>query len=432
MQSHRRESQRATPASTIVPLVALILGIGGCGDRIASPGPGAASTAAEVAEAEPLAATVTLEEGDGYTRGLGETAGALIEVIRPDEWNGDLVLLMHGRRSVHVPVALRDPLEWWIQPAIDDLLARGYGVALSSYRRNGVALAEGIIDTRVAQSTFTSVFGRPTRTYLWGWSMGGAIGHLLLEDAPTRYDGLLSVCSDQAGGGIVEQYHFDARVLFDYFFPGALPWDIGTYEADLFTEVLPAIQAAFVADPAGFIGKVHKMAAIDQLRFPLGTGTPADLILAVVGSTLGFAGGGLDVVESFGGLPVGNVGRVYTSEVLTLAELDAINAGVARYTTDPNAAQMLPRVTPSGQTAGTPILALHTEGDAVIPVWMPPLYQETAEATGTADSYVLRIVPGFAHCGFPEGRVRGGFDSVQIQAFDDLVEWVEDGVKPAT
>jgi pimeloyl-ACP methyl ester carboxylesterase len=419
-------------ASAVIPLVALTFGLGGCGDRIADPASQAEPAAASPAQSEPLAASVTLEDGDGYTRGLGEKAGALIEIIRPDGWNGDLVLLMHGLRSVHVPVSLRDPVEWWIQPTVDDLLARGYGVALSSYRKNGLAVDEGTVDTRIAEATFISEFGRPVRTYLWGWSMGGAIGHQVLEHAPTRYDGLLSVCSDQVGSEVVHQYHLDARVLFDYFFPGALPWDIGTYEADLFTEVLPTVQAAFVADPAGFIEKVHEMATIDQLGLPLGNGSPGDLILAMVGSTLGWAGGAGDLVESLGGLPVGNVGRVYTSDVLDQAELDAINAGVARYTADPNAAGMLTRSTPTGRTRGTPILALHTDGDAVIPVWMPPLYEATAEAAGTADSYVLRAVPGFAHCGFPQGRVEGGFDNVQIQAFDDLVSWVEDGIKPAT
>jgi hypothetical protein len=51
-----------------------------CEERVTDPGPQAAVEAISLA---PLAASVTLEDGDGFTRGLGEKAGALIEVIRP-------------------------------------------------------------------------------------------------------------------------------------------------------------------------------------------------------------------------------------------------------------------------------------------------------------------------------------------------------------
>lgn len=419
----------------VVPLVALTLGLalalGGCGEQLTDPAGDSEPALESPAPSERLAAEVSLEDGDGYTRGLGEKAGALIEIVRPDDWNGDLVLLMHGLTPASAPVTLRHPLHWQTQPAIDDLVARGYGVALSSYRKNGPAVAEGAIDTRVAQATFTSEFGRPERTYLWGWSMGGAVGHLLLEHAPSRYDGFLSVCSVQVGGVPLAEYHLDARLLFDYFFPGALPWKIGEADADLFTEVLPAIQAAFFANPAGYVTKVHKMAAIDQLRLPLGTGTPTELILTVLGSTLGWAGGAAGVVDAYDGLPVGNANRVYTSDVLSDAELAEINAGVARLEADPNAERGLRRLTPTGRTRGTPILALHTDGDAVIPVRFPQQYEEVAAATGNADSYVVRVVPGFAHCELTPDVAPDGFADIQIQAFDDLVNWVENGVKPA-
>ncbi|MFW6085435.1 MAG: hypothetical protein ACODAA_09490 [Gemmatimonadota bacterium] len=404
--------------------------LAGCGDQVADPAPEPEPAIAEPNTTDPLAAHVTLEDGDGYTRGLGEKAGALIEVIRPDAWNGDLVLLMHGIAPADAPITLRHPTHWQTQPAIDDLVARGYGVALSSYRKNGPAVAEGTIDTRIAQATFTSEFGRPERTYLWGWSMGGAVGHQLLEHAPSRYDGLLSVCSSQIGGIPQNEYQLDARLLFDYYFPGALPWAIGETNADLFTEVLPAIQAAFVADPAGYIEKVQKMAAIDQLQLPLGTGTPTEFILTILGSNLAFGGGGAAIIDAYDGMPVGNADRVYTSDVLSDAELADINAGIARFEADPNARRRVERLTPTGRTRGTPILALHTDGDAVVPVRFPQQYEEIAAATGNADSYALRVVPAFAHCELNPDLAPDGFRDIQIQAFDDLVRWVEDGVEP--
>lgn len=379
-----------------------------------------------------VAASVTLEHGDGYTRGLGEKAGALIEVIRPDAWNGDLVLLMQGTTLPGQPLTLRNPIQWQTQPAIDDLIARGYGVALSSYRKTGGAIVEGTLDTRIAEATFTSQFGRPGATYLWGWSMGGAIGHQLLEQGANRYSGFLSICSDQVGPGTHLQYRLDAWAIFNYYFPGALPWELGSGEADLFTEVLPAIQSAFIADPPGYIAKVTKMASIDQLRLPLGAGTPTEYILTILGSTLAIAGGGADLIDTFNGLPVGNVGRAYTSGLLSAQELADLNAGVGRYAADPGAAQSAGRLDSTGRTHGTPILALHTDGDAIVPVWMPRMYQAVADAAGEGDRYVLRVVEAFAHCELTTELGPDGFAAVQIQAFDDLVNWVKHGVRPAT
>jgi pimeloyl-ACP methyl ester carboxylesterase len=377
-----------------------------------------------------VAATVT--HGDGFMRAVGETAGALWEVIRPDAWNGDLVLLMQGTSPPGTPPTLRNPLQWQVQPAIDGLLERGFGVALSSYRKSGGAVVEGTLDTRIAQAAFTSRFGKPNATYLWGWSMGGAIGHQLVEQGASRYAGFLSVCSDQVGETTLLQYKLDALAIFDYYFPGALPWELGSGDADLFTEVLPAIQSAFFADPAGYITKVEKMASIDQLRLPLGARTPIEYILTILGSTLAIAGGGADLIESHHGLPVGNVDRVYTSGLLSSQELADLNAGVARYDADRGAAQSTARLNSTGRTHGTPILALHTDGDAIVPVWMPQLYHAVAAAAGEADRYVVRVIPAFAHCELTPDVQPDGFADIQMQAFDDLIAWVQNGVKPAS
>lgn len=378
----------------------------------------------------PLAATVALETGDGYTRGLGEKAGALIEVIRPDDWNGELVLLMPGWTPPNLRPTLRNPFQWQVQPAIDDLLARGFGVALSSYRKTGNAVKEGVIDSRIAESTFASQFGVPTATYLWGWSMGSAIGRLLVEQGAGRYVGFLAACSNMVGPSVTVQYRVDVLSIFDYYFPGALPWELGSGDADLFTEVFPAIQAAFLADPAGYVEKVTKMASIDQLRLPLGSGQAPDVMLTILGATLGIAGGGADLIQTFGGLPVGNADRVYTSDLLSAQELTDLNANVRRYAPDRGAEQRMARLDATGRTHDTPILALHTDGDAVVPVWMPRMYADIAADAGESDRYVLRVVPAFAHCELTTQLGPDGFDEVQIQAFDDLVLWVRNGIVP--
>lgn len=375
---------------------------------------------------------VTVTYGAGFTRVVGETAGALWEAIRPDAWNGDLVLLMQGTSTPGTPPTLRNPLQWQVQPAIDDLLERGFGVALSSYRKSGGAVVEGTLDTRIAEARFTSQFGKPNATWLWGWSMGGTIGHQLVEQGANRYAGFLAICSGHVGPLTLLQYKLDAWAIFNYYFPGALPWELGSGDAGLLTEVLPAIQNAFLADPPGYIAKVTKMASIDQLQLPLGAGTPINYLLTILGSTLGIAGGGADMIATHHGLPVGNVDRVYTSGLLSAQELADLNANVGRYAADPGAANSAARLSSTGRTHGTPILGLHTDGDAVVPVWMPQMYHAVAATAGEGDRFVLRIVPAFAHCELTPDLQPDGFADIQIQAFEDLVAWVRNGVKPAS
>jgi pimeloyl-ACP methyl ester carboxylesterase len=302
---------------------------------------------------------------------------------------------------------------------------------LSSYRKNGTAVKEGALDTRIAQATFTSQFGQPGATYLLGWSMGGAVGHQLVAAGAPRYAGFLSICSDQAGATRVNEYWLDARVLFDYYFPGVLPWGIRTDQAGLFLEVLPAIQGAFIADPAGLHREdsqtlQHRSAAAPPRRW-----FAPHLILTALGSLSGFGGGNAQLVEYYGGLPVGNADRVYTSDALSAAELADINANVARYEPDRGAEQKMLRLSPTGRLHGTPLLALHTDGDPVVPPFLADEFAQVAEAAGSGDLYVLRVVPGFGHCELTPDFAPDGFIDIQIQAFDDLVAWSEEGIKPA-
>lgn len=160
----------------------------------------------------------TTTTGDSYTLVEGSRAGALYELLRPDTWNGDLVLLLHGsvppNQPVEFPPFAHEPL--W-SDLIDRLVSEGYGVAYSSYRVNGFAIAEGTIDTRIAQAMFTVAFGQPDETYLVGISMGGQVGQELIETSHARYDGLLAICSGLGGGyasnGVLRQCAYPIRLL---------------------------------------------------------------------------------------------------------------------------------------------------------------------------------------------------------------------------
>ena len=66
-----------------------------------------------------------------------------------------------------------------------------------------------------------------------------------------------------------------------------------------------------------------------------------------------------------------------------------------------------------------PMLTLHTTRDPVVPVFHQTLYGSIAPA----EWLVQRTVNAFGHCTFTQQQM--------LTAFDDLVLWVNEGVRPA-
>ena len=70
-----------------------------------------------------------------------------------------------------------------------------------------------------------------------------------------------------------------------------------------------------------------------------------------------------------------------------------------------------------------PLLTLHETGDAVVPLSLEQSYRRRTIAAGTDHLLVQRVIRSPGHCGV-DGNTRE-------QAFDDLVAWIERGVRPA-
>jgi hypothetical protein len=70
-----------------------------------------------------------------------------------------------------------------------------------------------------------------------------------------------------------------------------------------------------------------------------------------------------------------------------------------------------------------PVLTLHTIGDLFVPFLMEQIYADRVAAQGKSDLLVQRVIRDLGHCGFTTGE--------QEIAFAALVNWVENGVKPA-
>ena len=71
----------------------------------------------------------------------------------------------------------------------------------------------------------------------------------------------------------------------------------------------------------------------------------------------------------------------------------------------------------------SPLLTMHGTGDLFVPIFLQRFLKDAVHAAGKGEWLVQRIyrIPG--HCGFSQPEM--------IQAFDALVAWVGEGVRPA-
>lgn len=353
--------------------------------------------------------------GDGYTIVEGSQAGALYALLRPDTWNRHLVLLLHGFVPISEPVQLpppgHDPL--W-SDLIDRLVSDGYGVAYSSYRANGMALHEGVLDTQIAEANFATTFGKADETYLIGMSMGTFVGQALVESSSVHYDGFLAVAGALGGATLHWEYLINARILFDYYFPNALPGNAwSTTDLDFESEVAPAVMGALQANPAVAV----ELAGIDQLK--IAWTNEEELGLGILLSLYGAGGGTGDLQARTGGICIDNTATRYSGS----SDDVKLNAGIRRFAADPNAVRHFARFDPTGTLDGTPVLALHTSRDPVVSHQiLYPAYQSVLAATGNEHLFVTRLIDRFGHGKFNADEV--------MESFQDLVIWAETGTAP--
>jgi hypothetical protein len=130
--------------------------------------------------------------------GVHNNAGYRIEV--PANWNGKLVMWAHGYRGTGLALTVDD------HPLRAFLLSQGYAWAASSYSKNAYDPAQGAKDTHALTMLFNGRFGKPSRTYITGASMGGHVTGVVAEQWPGSYDGAMPIC------GVLGDYE-----LFDFF-----------------------------------------------------------------------------------------------------------------------------------------------------------------------------------------------------------------------
>jgi hypothetical protein len=70
-----------------------------------------------------------------------------------------------------------------------------------------------------------------------------------------------------------------------------------------------------------------------------------------------------------------------------------------------------------------PLMTMHGTGDLFVPIHLEQTLKRAVDGAATGNLLVQRIYRIAGHCGFNAGE--------QARSFDDLVNWVRNGVKPA-
>jgi hypothetical protein len=352
--------------------------------------------------------------------GVHNNAGYRIEV--PENWNGSLVMWAHGYRGTGLELTVDN------HPLRQFLVAQGYAWAASSYSKNAYDPAQGAKDTHALTQFFNGRFGRPSRTYITGASMGGHVTGVVAEQWPGTYDGAMPIC------GVLGDYE-----LFDFF----LDFNVAAqalsgvgaqypFAANYLSETVPATKAAlgplfpFVLNAAG-----QNFKSLVQLRsggvrpiFDQGwiywNGlVPGDFLFGL--------GVGDGTLPRQPGVAVQNSDVIYqfdTDPAQSAAE-QTLNATIQRITADRQARRNngIANVPPTTGSLKIPMLSLHTLGDLFVPFHMEQEYARRVAAKGNAHNLVQRATRDVGHCSFTPTEL--------VTAFVDLVQWVQGGIKPA-
>jgi len=282
---------------------------------------------------------------------------------------------------------------------------------------------DGMQRTQQLRGLFVSHFGKPSKTLLMGHSLGGLVALGLAERFPEHYAGALVMCGLTAGSKETVAYLANIRVLFDFFYPGALPGNLLSMPAGTTpVEIQGRAIAAMTGNLAG--GSLNGALAIASIMDGEGTPIPfiqvagqGTLVQTLVGSivyALSFHARGFDdlIDRTYGDSPFDNMQTVYTSSVLPAGLVAAVNAGVGRFSSTPNAQEYLRRYYEPTGALQIPVVTLNNGFDPIAPAFQARSYREATAAAGASALLTERVTTNpfaYGHCAIPLGDTMAAF-----------------------
>lgn len=373
-------------------------------------------SSASPAATKPIPSPVTVrQEPEGVTLGdpafealagaradYGRLGGTVYQIEMPDDWNGRLVLFMHGFEELR-PQAGVSP------PGIRTyLIEHGYAWGASSFSSTSSIPGRSADETAALWDFFTQKYGRPTWTYVTGQSMGGAASHIAAERYPDRFDGALGLCGSagQTAGAIGQADFFTAAAY-----------------------VAGVTQSEF--DASKDVGKLIQDRILPALQDPAAHERWENIMIDLTGGPRSFDREGFhfeeetnwgraQILVAAGLAP--NAATNYQLGPLSTVTSEEYNHNVIRLRVNDD---LMRTFTNGEDTTGDlrmPLLSLHTTGDGQVPIEQARILQRRVDAAGKSDLLVQRVFRDAGHCGFTYAEWEANLEA--------LVAWVEHGDKP--
>jgi len=315
-----------------------------------------------------------------------QKSGAVYRICMPPalSWNGDLVLFAHGYvPALGQPVAIPEDQLYLSDVYIPHLInGMGYAFATTSYSANGLAVTEGVADVRDLVRVFKKMVepAQVNHIYLVGVSEGGLVTTLAVEKFPDVFSGGLAACGPV--GDLREQINYwgDFRVVFDVFFPGALPiWSAQN------VVVPPQVMAGWETVYAPVIAAQLSQYPMNTLQLLNVTQAPIDpsdlnsILTTVLGILWYNVFATNDAIAKLRGQPFDNSSYIYTGS----ANDTWLNQTVQRFEADRLALNLIASHYQTSGALQVPLVTLHTTGDPIVPYWHESLYSAKVLASGS-------------------------------------------------
>jgi len=369
----------------------------------------------------------------------GGSEGSLYRICMPDTvYNGRFIIWAHGFQDVTDPEGIPEDQLCSDTICIPDLLALlGFGFATNSYRKLGLAVVEGKEDIIDLVSNLTDysidpgcendicepiVTDTPEVVYIIGASEGGLITTLLAEQNPDMFDAAYALCGPIGDFPLQINYLGDARVTFEYFFPGKIPgYGIfnGTYYSDPDGNPVPPDWDAYFEDEIIPLFQRHPLKAKQWFKVAKLPYDPENYLATVVNSAKDVLRYSivnlLNAVDVLGGQPFDNRWKWYTGSFNDFR----LNLRVKRLTPHPDAINEMKTNYNTSGSLDIPLITMHTTRDQQVPYWHETLYNLKTIAGGSfLTDHVNIPIDRYGHCNFTLEEALGGFALMLLYAGD--------------
>ena len=373
----------------------------------------------------------------------GELHGAPYRIRVPENWNGTLLVFLHGYRDKADHPGEIDNRNADVAPnaALEaPLLSQGYALAGTAFKDNGWAIGDAIEDAKNLAVFFRANVAKPEHTILWAVSVGTVAAFKSMEQFNGIYDGALCLCGVGAGATRIWDNGLALYLAYDVVFGVPPLWGTAgevRNDLDFDTEVL-----AKLAPELSNIANFPKFEFIRLVAGTPGRGItppppPAFYPGWVLTDMFFLTEARAELQRRAGGGFVQNLDQSYSLSDAERAYL--IGIGVPGAVIDswlaamnarrdiaakPSARNYVRNNTDYNGKIKNPVLTMHTIIDPLVTVTNESAYADLVTAAGREELLFQTYTSGLGHCAFSGPQILTAVSAINF--------WVRTGVRPTS